>query len=348
MTGRVMPTVVRAADLGTMKQAPEDFLVREVQTPSTVSAEVATHRYLELRKSGLTTTEAVQRLAAMLSIPESSVTYSGRKDEDGITEQLVAVPIDSRVDELESTAQPSAGSWIAVRHHSYGENPLRVGELDGNSFVVVIRNLPPEVAADLADAKRINLFFLNYYDTQRFGVPGGPKRTHLVGRALLEGDHDTALAEVAGLMSAESSAAREWAGPSSAFFDSLDDRIVAFYFSAAESAAWNESLADVVLDQARGSATELEVDALRYVCTTRQETVLAVLAALPELDYRRYSFMRGRVATTPIRRPTVVQTLVSVRRDALPEGCARLSFFLPSGCYATMAIRQLLLLGAAP
>lgn len=331
--------------LGVLKRDPEDFLVREVAVPQTVSRDLATHRYLVMRKYGLSTPAAAAYLAQFLEIPPHAVTYSGRKDEEGITEQLIAIP--ASVDATPIMERPllvGAGSWLTIHHHGFGSEPLAVGELVGNSFSITVRGLGESTAAYLSEQRRVNLFFLNYYDTQRFGVPEGPKRTHKVGQALLAGDFAVALDEVSGLRSAESEAARSWTADPAMFFSELDDRVVAFYLSAAESARWNAVLADEVRQAASPHVMTLSVESLSYLFVTMPAGPIAVLAAAHELPYARYDWSGGEAVPRETRRPTVVQTLVTVKemRRSGPEWNASLDFFLPSGCYATMAVRQLI------
>lgn len=331
--------------LGVLKQLPEDFLVREVAVPPTVPRALATHQLLVMRKHGVSTPTAIFNLASVLKILPQEITYCGRKDEEGITEQLVAVP--ATVDAspiMEQMIPVGADSWLAVHHHGFGSRPLVIGALLGNSFSITVRDLSQSAADYLWEQRRVNLFFLNYYDTQRFGVPEGPKRTHLVGRALLAGDFATALAEISELRSAESEAARSWTEDPAKFFSRLDDRVVAFFLSAAESARWNDALIEQVRCEVSRDLLPLSVESLPYVFLTEPDAPLAVLAAARELPYVRYEWSDGRAIPRETLRPTVVQTLVNVAGVAESAGAwrASLDFFLPSGCYATMAVRQLI------
>jgi tRNA pseudouridine13 synthase len=333
--------------LGELKRVPEDFLVREVAMPLIVSSDLATHRYLVLRKCGLSTPAAVSALANCLEISPKEVSYCGRKDEEGITEQIVAIPatVDAgSIMDQTLRVRAEADAWLEVHHHGFGSGPLAIGALIGNSFSITVRGLVEPTAKYLADQGRVNLFFLNYYDTQRFGVPEGPKRTHIVGKALLVGDFATALDEVSGLQSAESEAAQSWAADPAKFFSELDDRSVAFYLAAAESERWNGALMDEV-SLAASDALSLNFDSLPYLFLTRAAAPLAVLAAKPELPYVRYEWTNGHAVTREIQRPTVVQSLVAVTAVRPSAGLwdASLDFFLPSGCYATMAVRQLVM-----
>ncbi|MDS0139288.1 MULTISPECIES: tRNA pseudouridine(13) synthase TruD [unclassified Amycolatopsis] len=334
-------------DTAVLKHHPADFLVRENLVTALVDHADASHHYLLLRKSGYTTMEAVRLIADRLGLPATDITYGGLKDEDGVTEQLVALPVGTLTgQDIEPSISTDEGE-LSLQHYGYGADPLRIGGLEGNGFRVVVRNLPEGTAAELADRRKINLLFLNYYDTQRFGVPGGPKRTHFVGAALLEGDYSTALRELAELRAPESASARAWTGEATAYFHhELDPRTVAFYLAAHSSSLWNKTLQNLVESTCSGWI-RVEQEGLPYLYPTGRGSGAAVMAVAPDLPYRRYTFENGVPIGTASTRPTVVQTVVAVsglEADPFHPGRFAITarFFLPSGCYATAAIRQLL------
>src|SRR4051794_9492200 len=75
-----------------IKHTPAEFLVRECLFVPLCDPEAQSRfTYLELRKSGLTTFEAVASVAHHFGLLAGQVMFAGLKDEDGITEQLIAV-----------------------------------------------------------------------------------------------------------------------------------------------------------------------------------------------------------------------------------------------------------------
>lgn len=337
-------------DTAVLKHRPADFLVRENMVVTLTGQVDAAQHYLVLRKCGYTTMEAVRLIAGRLGLSTKDVTYGGLKDEDGITEQLVAVPNGVMDGQLEVNGWALAGEpdrWLRLHHYGFGAEPLRVGRLEGNGFRVVVRNLDAERAAWLEQLRKVNLFFLNYYDTQRFGVPGGPKRTHLVGAAMLDGDWDLALRELADLCAPESPQAAAWTGSAEEFFRALDPRTASFYLAANASSAWNAALREVVGECCPDEWFPVTLEGLTYHYVTSAEAAVRVLAKVRDLPYSRYTFEDGHPEAHESHRPTVVQTTVAISRaepDDLIEGKSQilLNFFLPSGCYATAAVRQLL------
>ncbi|GAB3970385.1 tRNA pseudouridine(13) synthase TruD [Streptomyces sparsus] len=334
-----------------LKATPEDFVVTECLGLDAVPPEDADHQFLLLRKRGYTTHEAVAAIAEHLAVDPSAVAAAGLKDEDGVTEQYVSLrgsATPRQLGELNS-AHRTGDAYLRVSSHGWGRAPLAVGDLDGNCFRVVARDLSPELAEALrAGPARRSLFFVNYYDTQRFGVPGGPKQTHLLGAALLAGDEQAAFALLRASGSAEGRRASAHQGDARSFLASLDPRVRAFYQCSDASYRWNEEVRQLVTgaDGTSGAETaEVNRSGLRYVFPLTERATLAVLANCPALECGRYRWVGGEMRAERAPRPTVVQTQVrirDVRSDEVFPGrsACSLSFFLPSGCYATNAIDQ--------
>lgn len=340
----------RMSDEPVVKYQPGDFLVREMVVLRLTPAAEASQHYLLLRKCGYTTMQAVKLLAEAFGVNQRSITYGGLKDEDGITEQVIAVPHGGVPPEVCTRGWRSADEsapWLLVQHYGYGIDAMRIGHLEGNGFQIVVRNLTEALANSVAARSKVTLLFPNYYDTQRFGVPNGPKRTHLVGAAILERRWDTALAELAALRSAESVAAQQWTGKPQSFFDELDPRTVSFYLAAHASMRWNLDLAELVRATCPQEHLQVDVDGIGYHHVTSVNAAARVLGKAATLPFVHYEYVDGVAKARESERTTVVQTIVSVSRPEVDRShsgrySCELGFFVPSGCYATVAVRQLL------
>jgi tRNA pseudouridine13 synthase len=329
-----------------VKHVPDDFLVRESVAVRLVREELANYRLLLLRKRGFTTMEAVREIAGALGVVAGSVGYCGLKDEDGVTEQLISVPITVPAAAIEDLTASEDEHWYSIQHYGLSDTPLRVGQLEGNSFKIVLRNLEARHANDFFGRKKINFMFLNYFDTQRFGVPGGPHRTHLVGAAMLDGQWDDALRTLIELNAPESRLAADWSGTSRDFFFDLDERVRSFYPAAHASYAWNEELAGLASSTGADRIHRIIVDGIAFTYVTDMNVAARVLAEAYELPITRYKFKDDAVVLSASVRTTVAQSVIEVGEHGDDEyfpGRKRveLSFFLPSGSYATAAIRQL-------
>jgi tRNA pseudouridine13 synthase len=333
-----------------LKQIHEDFVVRESAVVRLTTEVESSHHYLLLRKRGYTTMEACRLIAGALALPTQAVTYAGLKDEDAVTEQLVAVPsgtVGADVDGVGWLVAHEADRWLRLHHYGHGNDPMRIGLLEGNGFNLVVRNLDAASAARFRGLRKLSAFFLNYYDIQRFGVPGGPKRTHLVGRAMLEQRWDDALRELAGLAAPESPDTRAWRGSARDHFRQLDPRTASFYLAAASSHSWNRLLAQRVAEACPEASRLVEVEGIDYRYLRFPLDSGRLAAAAPSLPYTRYAFEDGAPVPHESHRTTVVQTVlnvVTVAEDSRSEGRFTMTvrFFLPSGCYATAVMRQLM------
>ena len=165
---------------GAIKESPDDFHVEEI--PSYLPCGFGEHCYLTIEKRGITTLEAISRIAKNLKISEREIGYAGMKDAVGVTRQTVSVqwitPEKALSLELEGVRV------VAAERHS---NKLKLGHLKGNRFRVVIRG----VSANAAELVPKTLDTLekrgvpNYFGYQRYGAQGN---SHLIGAAMLRRD----------------------------------------------------------------------------------------------------------------------------------------------------------------
>jgi tRNA pseudouridine13 synthase len=116
--------------------------------------------------------------------------FAGTKDKRAITTQRVTA---LRVPPARLAAAAARLRGLAVGDFGFARKALRLGDLAGNRFAIVLRGVPaadaPAVAA--AAAALSSSGFINYYGLQRFGSGTAP--THRVGAALLRGEWKAAL-----------------------------------------------------------------------------------------------------------------------------------------------------------
>jgi tRNA pseudouridine13 synthase len=194
-SGRREATTVRllTRDLpgtgGLVKSVPEDFVVDELPlyTPSGDGPQLL----VRVRKRGMTTHEMVQRVAKTLHLPDRDVGFAGIKDSRAVTTQWISVPAAA-----ESRLADLSHPWIAVVETARNSRKLRIGELEGNRFEIVVRSVEPDVPTAVERARTILAELArrgvpNGFGEQRFGTKGD---SDLLGRALVQGDAKEALA----------------------------------------------------------------------------------------------------------------------------------------------------------
>ncbi|MBL0226225.1 MAG: tRNA pseudouridine(13) synthase TruD [Geobacteraceae bacterium] len=165
---------------GFIKESPEDFIVSEI--PAYEPCGSGEHLYLTFEKRGITTLEAIRRIAGRLKVPERDVGYAGMKDAAGITRQTISLQ-GTKPESALSLQLDGISICSAIRH----SNKLKPGHLKGNRFQVTIRGVSLTAAESTAAVLEIlrQRGVPNYFGHQRYGAQGN---SHLVGAAMLRGD----------------------------------------------------------------------------------------------------------------------------------------------------------------
>ncbi|XP_062438051.1 pseudouridylate synthase 7 homolog isoform X3 [Rhea pennata] len=135
-----------------------------------------------LYKENKDTMDAINVLSKFLRVKPNIFSYMGTKDKRAITVQEIAV--------LRITAQRLAHlnkclMNFKLGNFSYKNHPLKLGELQGNHFTVVLRNITgtdDQIEQAMQSLREIG--FINYYGMQRFGTTAVP--TYQIGRAILQ------------------------------------------------------------------------------------------------------------------------------------------------------------------
>jgi tRNA pseudouridine13 synthase len=175
---------------GRIKVRPEDFLVEEI--PLYEPSGDGTHLYISIEKQGMTTQEAVGRIARITRKRPRDIGYAGLKDAQAITRQTLSV------EHVDPAVFDGADlGWLRITNISKHTNKLRLGHLRGNRFTIKIRDAHEEAAA-LAKPTVDELVqhgMPNYFGPQRFGARGD---NWLVGRHVLLGQFDSAVSVMLG------------------------------------------------------------------------------------------------------------------------------------------------------
>ena len=165
----------------TIKRQPEDFLVEERLGEAFSSAlrpapdDRATLATFELKKSGVSTTAAVQSLARELGVRGSDIGYAGLKDRYARTVQHVTAPMAAgaaaRFAERGVSRETEGGSWFA-RLIGWSAVHIAAEHIDGNRFTIVVRDVSDPAAALAAFERVAREGVPNAFGPQRFGRGG--------------------------------------------------------------------------------------------------------------------------------------------------------------------------------
>ncbi len=145
---------------------------------------------LALEKYNLDTFTAVSYLANFLKIPLRNIGYAGLKDKRAVTVQKISIS------DINPKLLPDFPSKSIFLNRIQAGKPIKLGNLNGNHFNIVVRQI--EESYELVTQRikeiqsQINTSQIpNYYGPQRFGVLR--PISHRIGEALLQKDYEAAL-----------------------------------------------------------------------------------------------------------------------------------------------------------
>jgi len=155
----------------------EDFVVEEV--PRAAPEGEGEHCWILVEKRGVSTSEAIRRLARRLVKDPRDLGFAGRKDARAVARQWISAP---GVDPI--TARGAELGHVRVLAAEKAQRRLRLGALSGNRFSLFLRRFPAEAEGT---ARRVletigRRGMPNWFGPQRFGFAG---LGHELGRLLL-------------------------------------------------------------------------------------------------------------------------------------------------------------------
>ena len=132
-----------------IKQQVDDFKVEELIDIN--KSKDGEYTYFWLEKTNWNTTRAIQQIAKKCRISLKRFGWAGTKDKIGITKQLVSVwKIEPEV--LENVKLKD----IKIKIKGKGDNRINLGDLKGNRFKIIIRDLNDE---NLENQTKFDLYF---------------------------------------------------------------------------------------------------------------------------------------------------------------------------------------------
>ncbi len=156
---------------------PEDTRQRQLQ--------------VDLQKTNCDLNFVIDKIARYLQISKKRIGYAGLKDKRGITCQRISIfdPPAARVESF-------LPRGFLLKNPQWTNTRLEIGDLRSNRFRITIRNVQKTedeirraFGAFKTEATQNGI--ANYFGEQRFG--GNREVTHLVGKAILQGDFDSAV-----------------------------------------------------------------------------------------------------------------------------------------------------------
>ncbi len=161
-----------------IKQLPEDFVVKEIA--SLKIKDSGTYSYFILKKRDYTTYKALKIISDKLRKPIKHFGFAGNKDKIAVTQQLISIK-NTNINNFKFKG-------IELKYLGKNNNPVSLGDLEGNEFIISIRNLNQNEIEKVEKRIRHKLSIPNYFGEQRFS-----KHNYLIGKAIIKRDLKKAL-----------------------------------------------------------------------------------------------------------------------------------------------------------
>jgi tRNA pseudouridine13 synthase len=329
-----------------LKQIPEDFMVTEISNVKVLGQ--GKYLYLNLKKTNRNTLDCVKEIAKQLNIKEKDVGFAGSKDKHAVTSQLVSVRGISK----------EKISKVKIDHCElnilgFGNKPISLGDLEGNSFEITIRDLE-EFTINQTN------FVANYFDEQRFSVHNVDIGRHLVKKEFKEAvklmDDNRADGHL-------EKHGKDFIGA----MQKLPKRLLMMYVHAYQSYLWNETLGEYLKKNSKISKEvsyslgkfvfvdeklDLKIPLIGFNDTLVTEETKEIITGIMKKEKLKHSdfvikqipelSMEGDMRNTFVDIKDLI--IGKTEKDELNFGKKKVKVFfeLGKGSYATMVVRKVI------
>ena len=213
-----------------IKELPEDFVVKEISNVKL--ADKGAYSIFRMRKRDYTTEKAAQQIADCLHIDRKRFGYAGSKDSKAITEQSISIHNVSpeKVKNLNLKD-------IKLEFIGYSNEPISLGDLEGNSFEIVAR--------DITRKPKKTSRIINYFGEQRFSTNNAE-----IGKAIIKKDFKKAVDRLLeSIGNDEKKVIEHLQKNKNDFVGALKEipwKTLTMYIHAYQSKIWNETVKELV------------------------------------------------------------------------------------------------------
>lgn len=313
-----------------VKHLPEDFMVEEISIVPELK--LGPYHYLYLSKKSYPTLKACQIIADALHVPLASIGFAGNKDKQAVTKQLISI---KTTRDLTSLLERFKTGDIALEYIGAGEEPVVMGHLRGNRFVIVVRQITEQPQALTR--------FTNFFGDQRFS-----KNNSAIGKLLVKQQFKEALALI------DNSIAHQYLEehPANAVdaLRQIPKQLLKMYVHAYQSMLFNKTAA-AFLEGKKDEVKNLMISLVGfgYECDNAEiDAIIKKLLDEEEITERDFiirplpdiSCEGGERALFAEIHDLEIGPLEDDEFHFGAKKCT-LKFWLDKGCYATEAVKQL-------
>lgn len=298
-----------------IKHIPEDFVVEELSTVK--PKESGAFTYFRLEKREYTTLAALERISEALHLPLKVFACAGNKDRRALTTQICSV-----------RGSPNLNiklKDIKVEFLGCGDEPVHIGQLEGNNFKIVIRNLDK--------MPQFSPRFRNLFGEQRFSSSNAD-----IGRHILKREFEQAARTIGEMYPRISELQKrvqksDWIGALRA----IPRKLLLLFVHAYQSLLWNKA----------ASVSKAEILPIVGFGTTVHDDVTRKILLEEGITPRDFVIKQLPEATAEGAERSVWVEAKDLKVGNLEDDeffpekeKVTVEFFLPKGCYATEFIRQ--------
>jgi tRNA pseudouridine13 synthase len=301
-----------------IKQTAEDFVVKEISNVKI--GDKGSYIYLLLKKKDYTTIKAIEQIAEKLRLKAKFFGFAGTKDRRAVTEQLISIKGANR-NKIEKIRLKDIG----LKYLGRGENPISLGDLKGNEFVITIRNLTNKEINRLENKK---ILVPNYFGEQRFS-----RNNVKIGKSIIKKDFKKA-AELVGI-DAENN---NYIGA----LRKINKKILRLYVHAYQSYLFNKTIYQYLKTNKQlkipivGFGTE--IDGIKDL---KLKKIIKNIIKQEKISLRDFIISSiPELSSEGTERELFVKVKFNVIK--LEKDKAIVSFYLPKGSYATVVVDCLL------
>ncbi|MCB1584015.1 MAG: tRNA pseudouridine(13) synthase TruD [Marinicella sp.] len=163
---QLFPTLNHVDATGKIRILPEDFVV--IEHNDVVFSGQGEHWWIQLEKTNSNTAWAATQLASACKVPARQVGYAGLKDRHAITRQWFSVQL-PKIKDINEVCEKLPPE-IRILNHYWHQSKIKKGQLKGNQFEILIRDFIGNKEQVENNIKSIQTHGVpNYFGPQRFG-----------------------------------------------------------------------------------------------------------------------------------------------------------------------------------
>lgn len=308
-----------------IKENPEDFEVEEITNIE--PKQNGKYSLWWMTKKDYTTIDALSRIARALRIKDKFMGFAGTKDRKAVTKQLISLSMipKAKIEKLKFDD-------IKLEFYGYSDKPVSLGDLEGNKFKIVVRNLDNMSEIGNKSVK-------NFFGEQRFS-----KQNSEIGRAIMKKDFENAAKKIAETEKDVMDYLKENKKDFIGALRRVPKKILKIYVHSYQSLLWNKA--------AEQTENKIEIPVIGFDTEITDDGVKSIVEGIMKDEHITYrDFIVREIPELScegnVRYVFVLPEdfeILKKGEDELNKGKykIKLKFFLPKASYATEVIRQLL------